>query len=88
MGHIDLHAPVVHIWYLRSVPSRIGLLLDIPMKKLEQVVYFAAYIVTDVYEEKLKEATKNLEDTFKRSKGELQRDIQKKLNILQIEYSQ
>ena len=45
MGHIKLAVPVTHIWFLRSTPSRTGLLLDIPVKTLEQVVYFAAYIV-------------------------------------------
>ena len=47
MGHIELAAPVTHIWYLRGVPSRIALLLDIPIKDLEQVVYFVNYIVLD-----------------------------------------
>jgi len=47
MGHIELAAPVVHIWYLKGVPSRIGLLLDISPRALERVVYFAAYIVID-----------------------------------------
>jgi len=84
MGHIDLYTPVAHIWFLKSVPSRIGLLLDLPVKKLEQVVYFASYIITDVYEDKLKEALKNMEDTFKISKGELQKDIQKDINDLRL----
>ncbi len=47
MGHIDLAAPVSHIWYLRSAASRMGLLLDIPPKLLEKVLYFANYIVID-----------------------------------------
>ena len=47
MAHIDLYSPIAHIWFLKSVPSRIGLLLDLPVKKLEQVVYFASYIVLD-----------------------------------------
>ncbi len=47
MGHIELAAPVVHIWYLKGVPSRIGLLLDVSPRALERVVYFAAYIVID-----------------------------------------
>jgi len=47
MGHIELAAPVTHIWYFRGVPSRIGLLLDMSPKALEQVVYFAAYVVLD-----------------------------------------
>ena len=45
MGHIELAAPVSHIWYFRGVPSRIGLLLDMGPKQLEQVIYFAAYVV-------------------------------------------
>ncbi len=48
MGHISLAVPVLHIWYLRSTPSRIGLLLDLPIRLLEQIVYFASYIVIDV----------------------------------------
>ncbi|MCD8293850.1 MAG: DNA-directed RNA polymerase subunit beta' [Clostridia bacterium] len=47
MGHIELAAPVSHIWYFRGVPSRIGLVLDMSPKALEQVIYFAAYVVTD-----------------------------------------
>ena len=47
MGHIELAAPVSHIWYFRGVPSRIGLLLDLSPKALEQVLYFASYIVID-----------------------------------------
>ena len=47
MGHIELAAPVSHIWYFRGVPSRIGLLLDMGPKQLEQVIYFAAYVVLD-----------------------------------------
>jgi DNA-directed RNA polymerase subunit beta' len=48
MGHINLAVPVAHIWFLRSSPSRIGLLLDLSIKTLEQIVYFAAYIVITV----------------------------------------
>ncbi len=47
MGHIELAAPVCHIWYLKGVPSRVGLLLDISPRSLERVVYFASYIVID-----------------------------------------
>jgi DNA-directed RNA polymerase subunit beta' len=48
MGHIELAAPVTHIWYFKGVPSRLGYLLDIPPKDLEKVIYFAAYIITRV----------------------------------------
>ena len=47
MGHIELAAPVSHIWYFKGIPSRMGLMLDISPRMLEQVLYFAAYIVTD-----------------------------------------
>jgi len=47
MGHIDLAAPVAHIWFLKSLPSRIGLLLDKTLKELERVLYFESYIVLD-----------------------------------------
>ena len=53
MGHVELAAPVTHIWYFRGVGSRIGLLLDIPPKALEQVVYFASFIVLDPGETEL-----------------------------------
>jgi DNA-directed RNA polymerase subunit beta' len=84
MAHIDLFAPVAHTWYLKSVPGRIGLLLDLPVKKLEQVVYFASYIITHVFEDKLKDAHKDLEDTFKVSKAEIQKEIQREINELTI----
>lgn len=47
MGHIDLATPVAHIWFLKSLPSRIGNLLDISLKDLEKVLYCESYIVTD-----------------------------------------
>jgi DNA-directed RNA polymerase subunit beta' len=48
MGHIELAAPVTHIWYFKGVPSRLGYMLDIPPKELEKVIYFAASIVTHI----------------------------------------
>ncbi|MFM9130695.1 MAG: DNA-directed RNA polymerase subunit beta', partial [Actinomycetes bacterium] len=48
MGHIELSAPVTHIWYFKGVPSRLGYLLDLAPKDLEKVIYFAAYMITDV----------------------------------------
>ena len=47
MGHITLAAPVSHIWYFKGIPSRMGLILDISPRRLEEVLYFAKYIVTD-----------------------------------------
>ncbi len=51
MGHIELTAPVSHIWFVKSVPSRIGLMLDLSPRKLEYILYFAKFIITDVNEE-------------------------------------
>ena len=56
MGHIELAAPVAHIWYFKGIPSRIALLLDVSPKALEKVVYFASYIVTDPGETSLAKA--------------------------------
>lgn len=65
MGHIKLAVPVSHIWYLRSVPSRIGLALKMSVQDLEKVVYFAAYVVTVVDNEAKEEALKQLEEERK-----------------------
>ena len=51
MGHIELAAPVTHIWYFKGVPSRLGYLLDLAPKDLEKIIYFAAYMITSVDEE-------------------------------------
>jgi DNA-directed RNA polymerase subunit beta' len=52
MGHIELAAPVTHIWYFKGVPSRLGYLLDMSPKELEKVIYFAAYLITHVDQDK------------------------------------
>src|SRR5215469_9266369 len=65
MGHIDLAAPVSHIWFFKGVPSRIGYLLDIAPRELEKVLYFAASIVTSVDREKRQEDLADLEDKVK-----------------------
>ena len=51
MGHIELAAPVTHIWYFKGVPSRLGYLLDLAPKDLEKIIYFAAYVITEVDDE-------------------------------------
>ena len=65
MGHIDLAAPVSHIWFFKGVPSRIGYLLDIAPRELEKVLYFAASIVTGVDVEKRAADLNDLEDKVK-----------------------
>jgi len=65
MGHIKLTSPVSHIWFLRGVPSRMGMVIDIPMQQLEKVIYFAAYIVTSVNEEAKKKVLEEIEKEYK-----------------------
>ncbi len=62
MGHIELAAPVAHVWYTRRIPSYLGLLLDISRRNLDRVLYFAQYVVTFVDEEARQKALKRLED--------------------------
>jgi DNA-directed RNA polymerase subunit beta' len=65
MGHIELASPVSHIWFLRSVPSRIGLILGMTTSDLEKVVYFAGYIVTKVNENEKNSFLKELDGEYK-----------------------
>ena len=65
MGHIELASPVAHIWFLRGIPSRMGLLLDIPISLLEKVVYFANYIITSVDEKAKETILKDLNKEYK-----------------------
>jgi len=68
LAHIKLAAPVAHIWFLRSVPSKISLFLDVPLPKLEKVIYYAAYIVISIDEEAKKKLFEELEKEFKARK--------------------
>ena len=65
MGHIVLASPVSHIWFLRGVPSRIGMLLDVSVPDLERVIYFGGYIVLSVDETKRAETIQALEREYK-----------------------
>jgi DNA-directed RNA polymerase subunit beta' len=79
MGHITLAVPVTHIWFLRSTPSRIGLLLNLPVKILEQIVYFAAYVITEVDENAKKDAISQLEEELKSHKKDLIREYEERI---------
>jgi len=65
MGHIELASPISHIWFLRSVPSRMGLLLNLSITDLEKVVYFAGYIITAVNQEEKTRVLKEIDHEFK-----------------------
>jgi DNA-directed RNA polymerase subunit beta' len=87
MGHIDLAAHVTHIWYFKGVPSRLGYLLDIAPKDLEKVIYFAAYIITRVDEDRRHKDLPRIEKEFAEERSEIEgrRDeqIQSRLNELE-----
>jgi len=97
MGHIHLVTPVAHVWFLRSLPSRIGLLINITLKELERVLYCESYIVTDpgatelkttqiLTEDQYQEALEKFgEDSFKAGMGgEAVRELLRKADILKL----
>ncbi len=79
MGHIQLAAPVTHIWYFKGVPSRLGYLLDIAPKSLEKVIYFAAHLVTWIDTERLHKDLPSLEAEMKAEVGDVEREREVKL---------
>jgi DNA-directed RNA polymerase subunit beta' len=72
MGHINLAAPVAHVWYTRRVPSFLGTLLDITRRNLDRVLYFAQYVVTYVDEDARQKALKRLQEDHERRIGDLE----------------
>ncbi len=71
LGHIDLAAPVSHIWYVRGVPSVLGLVLDLSISDLEKVIYFAGFIILEVDEAVRKASLERLEKEYKELKAQL-----------------
>lgn len=86
MGHIELATPVAHIWFLRGVPSRMSILLNIPVADLEKVIYFAGYIITKVHEEEKENLISELEKEYKNKvKNSADEDTREKLkNLLSV----
>ncbi len=72
MGHIELAAPVAHVWYTRRVPSYLGVLLDISRRNLDRVLYFAQYVVTHVDEEARMKALKRLDEEAERERKKIE----------------
>ena len=93
MGHIELASPVAHIWFLKSLPSRIGLLLDMTLRSIERVLYFESYVVTDpgmttlergqlLTDEEFFEAMEEFPDEFEAKMGaEAIQDLMKDINL-------
>ncbi len=74
MGHIELASPVAHIWFMKSVPSRIGLLLDMTLKELERVLYFESYVVVEPGLTPLKDSELLNEDQYRRAQDDYGQD--------------
>ncbi len=82
MGHIDLAAPVSHIWFFKGVPSRIGYLIDMAPKELEKVLYFAASVITWVDEEARQKDLPKLEKEVEKQAGEYEREREQRTQEL------
>ncbi len=83
MGHIKLAVPIMHIWYLRSTPSRVGLLLDLPIKAIEQVIYFAAYIITETDEKAKTESREELLKEYKSHRKNIQDEAKEHISAVE-----
>ncbi|MFH1522901.1 MAG: DNA-directed RNA polymerase subunit beta' [Patescibacteria group bacterium] len=80
MGHISLQSPCAHIWFLRGISSKIGLILDLSMQSLERVIYFASFIITDV-DEDLKNATiEQIKGEYKSKKKSIDSEFNRQVN--------
>ncbi len=79
MGHIELITPTAHIWFLRSVPSKIGLILDLSAQALEKVIYFASFIIIKVDEVERQKTIELLKQEYKTKKRQIQKEMESKL---------
>lgn len=88
MGHIELAAPVAHVWYTRRVPSYLGLLLDVSRRNLDRVLYFAQYMITHVDEGARTRALHRLEDELKAKVDRETKSLQDKIDNFKLEYEE
>ena len=82
MGHISLASPVVHIWFFKGASPKLSLLLDIPPKSLESVIYFARYLVTEINKEEKKKVLTKLEKGLKVKKNELKESSETEIKAI------
>ncbi len=87
MGHISLAAPVTHLWYLRNTPSPLSVILDVPQKDLEAVVYFTKYLITAVDNDKKKEALNNLAINSAKREEQIDTEAQTAIEKLKLQVS-
>jgi DNA-directed RNA polymerase subunit beta' len=88
MGHIELAAPVAHVWYTRRVPSYLGLLLDVSRRNLDRVLYFAQYVVTNIDEEARNRALDRLKEAKEQRERELVGDLDERIHGLRAQRDQ
>ena len=81
MGHINLATPVAHIWFLKNSPSRLSLVLDIPLLQLEKVVYYNSFIITDINEENKKRVLAEVDKEFRARKKSGEEEDPEKLKV-------
>lgn len=86
MGHIKLAAPVSHVWFFKGSPSKLSLLLDLTPKALENVIYFASYLVLDVNKDAQKKAQEQLKEQFEKKKKDRLKEIDQRLKGIEDEF--
>lgn len=86
MGHIKLATPVSHIWFLRGVPSKIGLILDLSVQDLEKVIYFASFIITKVDDQLRQETLKQIESEYQAKKKNIESEFSRRVNEIKQEH--
>jgi len=87
MGHIELAAPVCHIWYLKGVPSPLSLILDISPRPLEKVLYFASYVITHVDRRKINEEMDGIHFAVQTERETIEREKEEAIERLQAEFA-
>ncbi len=83
MGHIELAAPVAHVWYTRRVPSYLGLLLNVSRRNLDRVLYFAQYVISNVDEDARQKALKRLADELEAEKQALRAEAEGQIAVIE-----
>jgi len=83
MGHIELAAPVAHVWYTRRVPSYLGLLLDVSRRNLDRVLYFAQYVVTSVDEEARQRALQRLDEEMEVEEKAIRQEFEAQITLIE-----
>jgi len=86
MGHIKLACPVTHVWYSHGVPNKMSLLLGIPQKKLETVIYFARYLVTEIDHDAKAKVLEDIKTTKETEVASIKKELEDKLSELETEY--